>query len=138
MDIGGENLRLREIRKALGYNQADFAKSLGLTQGGYSDIERGKNGVSGRVKMVLINVHKININYLENNQGEMFFIDTPPDQPEVEKTSSNPNAASDTKDTQIELLKAEIRRLNSERDLYIELLQAKDRTIAALERQIKK
>lgn len=138
MDISGENLRLRQIRRALGYNQADFAKTLGLTQGGYSDIERGKNGVSGRVKMVLINVHKVNIRYLENNQGEMFYIETPPDQPDVETTTLNPSRVLDTKDTQIELLKAEIRRLNSERDLYIELLQSKDKTIAALERQVKK
>ncbi|SDH54302.1 DNA-binding transcriptional regulator, XRE-family HTH domain [Pedobacter terrae] len=133
-----ENERLKLIRKALGYSQLDFAQSIGLTQGGYSDIERGKNGLSGKVKLMLINIHKININYLEKNQGEMFFIETPPDQPEVVNTTSDPNAGSDTKDRMIELLQADIKRLNAERDLYIELLQAKDKTIAALERQLKK
>ena len=133
-----ENERLKLIRKALGYNQLDFAQSIGLTQGGYSDIERGKNGLSGKVKLMLINIHKININYLEKNQGEMFFIETPPDQPEVVNTTSDPNASLDTKDRAIELLKADIKRLNAERDLYIELLQSKDKTIASLERQLKK
>jgi transcriptional regulator with XRE-family HTH domain len=133
-----ENERLKLIRKALGYNQLDFAHSIGLTQGGYSDIERGKNGLSGKVKIMLINIHKINISYLEKGKGEMFFIETPPDQPEVVNTTSDPNALLDTKDRAIELLKADIRRLNAERDLYIELLQSKDKTIAALERQLKK
>jgi hypothetical protein len=68
----------------------------------------------------------------------MFFIETPPDQPEVINTNADLNASLDTKDRAIELLKADIKRLNAERDLYIELLQSKDKTIAALERQIKK
>ena len=132
-----ENEQLRLIRKALNYSQADFAQSLGLTQGGYSDIERGKNGISKSVKLMLINVHKVNISFLENNRGEMFYIETPPDQPEVINTTSNVNESSDTKDRVIELLKADIRRLNAERALYIELIQSKDKIIAALERQIK-
>ncbi|RYX87851.1 XRE family transcriptional regulator [bacterium] len=136
MEIGVENKRLRKIRKVLGYSQADFAKSLGLTQGGYSDIERGKNGVSNRIKKILINLFKININYLENEQGEMFYIDTPQDLPEVVNTTVSQLEALDTKDTQIQLLKAEIRRLNSERDLYLQLIETKDKTIKALERQI--
>jgi transcriptional regulator with XRE-family HTH domain len=136
--MGSENERLKLIRKALGYNQLDFALSIGLTQGGYSDIERGKNGISGKVKLMLINIHKININYLEKNQGEMFFIETPPDQPEVINTNADLNASLDTKDRAIELLKADIKRLNAERDLYIELLQSKNKTIVALERQLKK
>jgi transcriptional regulator with XRE-family HTH domain len=35
--MGIENERLKLIRKALGYNQLDFALSIGLTQGGYSE-----------------------------------------------------------------------------------------------------
>lgn len=133
-----ENERLKLVRKALGYNQLDFAQSIGLTQGGYSDIERGKNGVSGKVKLMLINIHKVNLSYLEHNKGEMFYIETPTDQPEAINTTSDPNEAVDTKDRMIELLQSEIRRLNSERNLYIELLQSKDKTIAALERQFEK
>lgn len=133
-----ENDRLKEIRKYLGYNQEDFAASLGLTQGGYSDIERGKNGISGKIKLLLVKVHKINITFLEQGLGQMFYIETPPDQPEVIKATADPNEAPDTKDKQIELLKLEIKRLNAERALYIELLQSKDKTIAVLERQIKK
>ncbi|MEN0056853.1 MAG: helix-turn-helix transcriptional regulator [Mucilaginibacter sp.] len=133
-----ENEQLKLIRKRLGFSQADFAATLGLTQGGYSDIERGKNGISKSVKLMLINVHKVSIRFLEENKGEMLYIETPPDHLDIENTTTDPNATSDTKDRMIELLKADIQRLNSERALYIELLQSKDRTIAALERQLKK
>ncbi len=132
-----ENEQLRLIRKALNYSQKDFADSLGLTQGGYSDIERGKNGISKPVKLMLINVHKVNLSFLENNRGEMFYIETPPDQPEAVSSTSDPNDSSDTKDRVIELLKADIKRLNAERALYIELLHSKDKIITALERQLK-
>jgi len=96
-----ENERLKLIRKTLGYNQEDFAPTIGLTQGGYSDIERGKNGLSGKVKLMLVNVHKVNLNYLEKNQGGMFYIDTPPDEPEVETLSLDLGATLDKKDRTI-------------------------------------
>lgn len=133
-----ENERLKLIRKTLGYNQEDFAPTIGLTQGGYSDIERGKNGLSGKVKLMLVNVHKVNLSYLEKNQGGMFYIDTPPDEPEVETLNLDLGATLDKKDRTIELLKADIKRLNAERQLYLDLLATKDKAIAALERSLKK
>jgi DNA-binding XRE family transcriptional regulator len=41
-----ENQRLKIIRKFFKATQVNFASSIGLTQAGYSDIERGKNNVS--------------------------------------------------------------------------------------------
>lgn len=138
-----ENTQLKLIRKTLGYNQADFAKSIGLTQGGYSDIERGKNGLSSKVKLMLINIHKINISFLERNKGEMFYIETPLDQDEVEKSTINPSETLDTRDRQIELLLADITRLKSEKALYLDIITAKeeiitskDKTISFLESQL--
>jgi transcriptional regulator with XRE-family HTH domain len=125
--------RLKKIRLALNLNQHDFAKSIGLTQGGYSDIERGKNGISGKVKTMLILVHKVNRSYLEKGQGEMFFIELKDDDYDL-KVIGDPN--NDTKDGLIELLKSEIKRLKSEKELYIELIQTKDKTIEALDKTI--
>lgn len=129
-----EIVQLKKIRKALGLSQKEFANSIGLTQGGYSDIERGKNGISGTVKKMLILVHHINITFLDG-KGEMFYIEMPTDEPEL-SISSTP-LDSDTKDTTIELLQADINRLKAERDLYIELLNTKDKTIESLEKQLK-
>lgn len=129
-----EIVQLKKIRKALGLNQKDFASSIGLTQGGYSDIERGKNGISGTVKKMLILVHHINITFLDG-KGEMFYIEMPTDEPEL-NISSTP-LDSDTKDNTIELLQSDINRLKAERDLYIELLNTKDKTIENLEKLLK-
>jgi len=129
-----EIVQLKKIRKALGLNQKDFASSIGLTQGGYSDIERGKNGISGTVKKMLILVHHINITFLDG-KGEMFYIEMPTDEPEL-NISSTP-LDSDTKDNTIELLQSDINRLKAERDLYIELLNTKDKTIENLEKLLR-
>lgn len=127
--------RLKKIRKTLGLNQKDFGNSIGLTQGGYSDIERGKNGISGTVKKMLILVHKINLAYLEKEKGGMFYIETPNDDPEPTLPSNSSD--NDAKDKTIELLKADISRLMAERNLYIELSNSKDKTIDHLENLLK-
>lgn len=40
------NERIKKIRKELGLSQENFAARLGLKQGSYSDIERGRASVS--------------------------------------------------------------------------------------------
>lgn len=64
--------RLRQLRKHLGMNQIDFAESLGLKQGSYSDLERGKSGLSNHVKMLLSEKYNVNIDWLVNGEGNMF------------------------------------------------------------------
>ena len=67
-----ENQRLKFVRKSLKETQVNFGASLGLTQAGYSDIERGKNSVSGKIKILLQRVHNLNLNWLKTGEGEMF------------------------------------------------------------------
>lgn len=67
-----EIMRLKQVREALELNQGEFAETLGLKQGSYSDIERGKNGVSGSVKQLLFSVHNVNSTWFESGQGNMF------------------------------------------------------------------
>ena len=40
------NERLKELRKALGLKQGDFAAALSISQGHLSDIENGRKEVS--------------------------------------------------------------------------------------------
>lgn len=122
--------RIKLIRKKLQLSQLKFATSLGLTQGGYSDIERGRNNLSGDIKLKLSNLYRVNISFLEDGKGEMFNHETTN---AIEKNSLK----EDLKTQTIELLNAEISRLNSERELYIKLLDSKDKIIAGLEYQIK-
>lgn len=69
MEVGD---RLRQLRRHLGVNQCDFAESIGLKQGSYSDIERGRSGLSNHVKMSLSEKYNVNIDWLVNGEGDMF------------------------------------------------------------------
>lgn len=51
--IGDQNKRLKIVREQLGMNQKEFGKEIGLEQGSLSDIERGKNDVSERIRLIL-------------------------------------------------------------------------------------
>lgn len=66
--------KIEAIRKALGIErQGDMAKSLGLEQGSYSDIVRGKTKkISGSVIKLLEVVHGINVDYLNGTSENMF------------------------------------------------------------------
>lgn len=125
--------RLRIIRKSLNLNQEQFASSLGLTQGGYSDIERGKNNISNKTKLSLKSVYNINLHWLETGSGEMFAVD-------IEEESDKANFfevehLEHLKD-EVEKLRNENLRLKTENRLYMELCTAKDKTIEILENQL--
>lgn len=125
--------RLRIIRKSLNLNQEQFASSLGLTQGGYSDIERGKNNISNKTKLSLKSVYNINLHWLETGSGEMFAVD-------IEEESDEANffeveQLEHLKD-EVEKLRNENLRLKTENRLYMELCTAKDKTIEILENQL--
>lgn len=62
--IPPENQRLKEFRISKQINQGKFSKSLGLKQGSYSDIERGRNSLSYPIIKKLIEVYNINPNWL--------------------------------------------------------------------------
>ena len=122
--------RIKIMRKALKLSQLEFAETLGLTQTGYSYIETEKSNISNRILLLLEKVHNVNISWLEYEKGEMFI----PNKSETKNTLEK----SQEKEKTIELLNADIKRLNSERELYIKLLDTKDKIILSLEQQIKK
>lgn len=132
-----ENQRLKIIRKSLKLKQEAFGSSLGLSQAGYSDIERGKNNISGKVKILLKKEHNINLNWLEKGQGEMFIANIEDDEFDPEKFSEEKDLIEKFK-AENDKLKKEVFRLTSENQLYLELVKSKDKIIESLEARIGK
>lgn len=71
-----ENERLKEIRKLLEFTQREFSEALDIKQGSYSDVERGKAGISAVLLKNLIRRFRINPLWLCEGEGVM-FIDKP-------------------------------------------------------------
>jgi transcriptional regulator with XRE-family HTH domain len=71
-----ENERLKEIRKSLDFTQREFSDALDIKQGSYSDVERGKAGISAVLLKNLIRRFRINPLWLCEGEGDM-FIDAP-------------------------------------------------------------
>ena len=63
--------RLEKIRNYIKLNQSDFAAYLDIQPGSYSDIKRGKNGISRNILTRLENKLNININWLLHGEGLM-------------------------------------------------------------------
>jgi transcriptional regulator with XRE-family HTH domain len=64
--------RMREVRKALGLNQADFAKQIGLTQTSLSMLEMGNNAITDKnVKLICV-TFGVNEHWLRTGEGQMF------------------------------------------------------------------
>lgn len=64
--------RLKEVRKALGFNQTDFAKYLGITQTAYSMIENGNRPLANKYIKVVCSTFNVNEHWLQTGDGEMF------------------------------------------------------------------
>lgn len=66
--------RLREARKHLGFSQTDFASQLGIKQGSYSDLERGRNkNISESIVLLLKLNFNLNPEWIHNGIGEMIL-----------------------------------------------------------------
>lgn len=64
--------RIKEIRRALGLNQIEFAKRLGLSQSTLAMIEVGRRSFSDKhIKLICSEFH-INETWLRTGVGEMF------------------------------------------------------------------
>lgn len=68
-----ENERLKEIRKTLDLTQREFSDALDIKQGSYSDVERGKAGISAILLKNLIRRFRVNPLWLCEGEGEMFI-----------------------------------------------------------------
>jgi transcriptional regulator with XRE-family HTH domain len=67
------NRRLRDVRKAIGLNQSEFAAKLGMKQGGYSQVETGENALTEQnIKLVCL-TFGVNETWLKTGAGEMFI-----------------------------------------------------------------
>jgi transcriptional regulator with XRE-family HTH domain len=63
---------MRAARKALGLNQAEFAKQIGLTQTSLSMLEMGNNAITDKnVKLICITFN-VNEHWLRTGEGKMF------------------------------------------------------------------
>lgn len=67
-----ENQRLKIIRTELRLTQQQLADVVGLKQGSYADVERGKVKVSGEIKRILEKEYSINIDWLETGEGHIY------------------------------------------------------------------
>ncbi len=68
-----ENERLKEIRKTLELTQREFSEALDIKQGSYSDVERGKAGISAILLKNLIRRFRVNPLWLCEGEGGIFI-----------------------------------------------------------------
>lgn len=64
--------RLLLLRKTLHLSQEIFSKKIGLSQTGYSTIERKKSSVTEQTIITVCKVFNVNENWLRYGQGQMF------------------------------------------------------------------
>lgn len=64
--------RIRMLRKALGLNQTDFAKQLGLTQTSLSMKESGRSVLTEKNVKLICSTFHVNEEWLRRGQGDMF------------------------------------------------------------------
>ena len=63
--------RLEQIREHTGMNQQVFAEYVDLQPGSYSDIKRGKSGISRNLLVKLEKKLNVNIDWLLTGTGDM-------------------------------------------------------------------
>lgn len=64
--------RLREIRTYKKFNQAEFAKSLGIGQSTLAMLEVGKREILDRHIKTICSIYNVNENWLRTGEGDMF------------------------------------------------------------------
>lgn len=87
-----ENARLKTIRSHLGLTQKTFSESLEIKQGSYSDVERGKAGISALLLKNLIRKYRVNPLWLCEGEGSMFVS-------EASENDITPTTISESSDT---------------------------------------
>jgi len=68
-----EHERLKLVRKTLNQTQLEFSEALEIKQGSYSDVERGKAGISSALIKHLIRKFNVNPIWLIEGDGNMFI-----------------------------------------------------------------
>lgn len=65
------NDRLKEIREHLNKNQKEMAASLGVQPSYYSEVERGKRGITSKIAETLSSAFNVSTDWLYTGDGEM-------------------------------------------------------------------
>ena len=75
--LTGDNMeifeRLKYIRKTLNLTQKNFAKEIGMSRSGYSQIETGDKPINDRLIKPICLAFNIDENWLRTGEGEMFI-----------------------------------------------------------------
>lgn len=66
------NERIKELRKALGLTQHEFADKLGISRGNIGSYEVGKSQPGGSVISLICKTFNVNEEWLRSGTGEMF------------------------------------------------------------------
>lgn len=76
------NERFKQLRKACGKTQDDFARIFGMTRSGICDIEKGRNNVTEKHLIILSNwrERKVNIEWLRTGNGGAENMFLPPEE----------------------------------------------------------
>lgn len=122
-----ENERIKMIRNHFNLTQEKFSEELGIQQGSYSDIERGKSGISTIVLRNLVVKYRINPIWLYEGTGNMLFS-------ELEFTSFN-NINTGINHGEMKVSKnaeTEIGQLHKQLDFLYEQIKEKDGLINRL------
>lgn len=66
------NERIRNIRKALGLTQTEFAEKLGIKQNSLANIEIGRRNASNPLVLCICREFGVNLDYLLHGEEPMF------------------------------------------------------------------
>ena len=67
------NERIKELRKALGFTQQQFADKIGVKQNTIAQYEIGRNEPIDSVINLIVEKYHVNEDWLRNGTGEMFI-----------------------------------------------------------------
>jgi transcriptional regulator with XRE-family HTH domain len=71
------NVRLKEIRAALGLSQREFSRRIYISQSFYGELELGNQIINERIIHLVSTIFNVNKEWLKSGKGEMFSSEPP-------------------------------------------------------------
>ena len=75
--MNNENLRIKEVRKAVGLTLGKFGERIGMKSNSLSQVENGINAVSSQLRTAVCREFHVREEWLRTGEGEMFEERTP-------------------------------------------------------------